>query len=125
MKKIVIGLFLSTLVGRVAHGQITNSRENFHEFFTTAGYGAAFGATLGAATLPFKDNPEKHLKSVAVGASLGFIAGSLLGTYVLFSPAIAMGSESAEKAQLSLTPITDSKTLALTGLTGTWTLKRF
>lgn len=70
-----------------AHGQ--TSEERFQDLFSTAAYACAFGATLGAAALAFQPEPEKHLKFIAIGASLGFIGGSVLGSYVVFSPIFA------------------------------------
>lgn len=60
--------------------------ERFQDLFSTAGYASAFGATLGAAALSFQPNPERNLRFIAIGASLGFIGGSVLGSYIIFSP---------------------------------------
>ena len=67
-----------------SYGQSTE--EQFQDLFMTAGYASAFGATLGAAALSFKTHPEYHLRYIAIGASLGFIGGSILGSYLVFSP---------------------------------------
>ncbi|MBP9709300.1 MAG: hypothetical protein KBD78_16820 [Oligoflexales bacterium] len=67
-----------------ASAQATDER--FQDLFVTAGYSTAFGAALGAAFLAFTDEPASQLRYVAMGASLGFIGGSILGTYIIFSP---------------------------------------
>lgn len=68
--------------------QAQSTEERFQDVFITAGYATAFGAALGAALLSFHDNPAEHLRYIAVGASLGFIGGSILGSYVVFSPMV-------------------------------------
>ena len=50
-------------------------------FLTIAGYGAAGGAILGAASMAFGTSS----RAIAQGASLGLYAGILFGTYVLVS----------------------------------------
>ena len=77
---------LVSLSSQKALAQSQNNEEKFQDLFTTAGYATAFGAALGAATLSFQKNPENHLRYVAIGASLGFIGGSILGAYTVFSP---------------------------------------
>jgi hypothetical protein len=37
------------------------------------------------ASLAFYQEPKKHLKNVALGASLGLYVGLLLGTYMIYS----------------------------------------
>ena len=66
-----------------------STEERFHDLFVTAGYSTAFGAALGTAFLAFKEDPTANLQFVAIGASLGFIGGSILGSYVIFSPMIS------------------------------------
>ena len=125
MKKFVVGIsFLIFFVSEGSRAQVTNSQERFQDFFATAGYGTAFGAALGASALPFQENPEKHLRTVAIGASIGFISGSLLGSYIVFSPGIA---DKQEKSQPKLTfnPIIDPKNSTLKGFSGTWRIASF
>ena len=86
------------------YGQSTEDR--FHDLFVTAGYATAFGAALGAAALSFTAEPEQHLKYVAVGASLGFIGGSAMGTYIIFSPIFTGATnDDANTAPRALTKI--------------------
>ena len=102
-----------------SYGSIITTKERFNDFFMTAGYGTAFGAALGASTLPFQANPEKNLKSIAMGASIGFLAGSILGSYVILSP-------NFEAAQTSLpvgTLISDKGNIE--GIYGVWTIDTF
>lgn len=73
--------------------QAQSTEQRFNDLFITAGYSAAFGATLGLAALSFAERPEKHLNWVAVGASLGFIGGSVMGSYIVFSPLVATTPE--------------------------------
>lgn len=74
--------------------QAQTAEERFQDLFITAGYATAFGAALGAASLAFYEQPEIHLQHIAVGASLGFIGGSVLGGYLIFSPIIGDNNES-------------------------------
>ena len=83
---------LSSLFTRPGYSQSTEER--FQDLFITAGYATAFGAALGAAALSFKENPEDHLRFVAVGASLGFIGGSALGSWIIFSPMFTANARS-------------------------------
>jgi len=66
-----------------------SSEERFQDLFITAGYCTAFGAALGTAFLAFTDDPSANLRYVAMGASLGFLGGSVLGSYIIFSPGFA------------------------------------
>lgn len=102
--------------------QSQSSEERFQDLFSTAGYACAFGATLGVAALVFQPEPEKHLKFVAIGASLGFIGGSLLGSYVVFSPIFA-GEHSAPAADTwASQPIAKPDDYAVTGVSARWRL---
>lgn len=105
-----------------ANGQ--SSEERFQDLFSTAAYACAFGATLGAAALAFQPEPEKHLKFIAIGASLGFIGGSVLGSYVVFSPIFA-----GELPDRPATPYLSDAPLpkagddyAITGVSARWKL---
>lgn len=89
-----------------AHAQSTEER--FHDLFVTAGYSTAFGAALGTAFLAFKKNPSENLQSVAIGASLGFIGGSILGSYVIFSPMVAADEGESTDALAHGTLLTDA-----------------
>jgi len=77
----------------------TTTEERFQDLFVTAGYSAAFGAALGAAFLAFEPNPSEKLQYISIGASLGFIGGSLAGTYIIFQP--MFGAAPAEDSESS------------------------
>ena len=81
---LVVGIFLLTAPS--ANAQSTE--EKFNDLFVTAGYCTAFGAAIGTAFLAWTDDPSENLKYVAMGASLGFLGGSILGSYIIFSPGI-------------------------------------
>jgi len=83
MRKIWALLLSAAALFVPANGFAESSTESkFQELFITAGYSTAFGAALAAASLSFRDEPSQHLNDIAVGASVGFIAGSILGTYL-------------------------------------------
>src|SRR4051794_24531918 len=80
---LAVSLGLSALPAAAA---AQSTEERFQDLFVTAGYTTAFGAALGTAFLAFTADPAANLRYVAVGASLGFIGGSALGSYIIFSP---------------------------------------
>lgn len=80
--------------------QAQTVEERFQDLFMTAGYATAFGAALGTAFLAFHEDPSAHLRYVAVGASLGFLGGTVLGSYVVFSPMITDADQSASDNSL-------------------------
>lgn len=84
----LIAVLGSGLVAPQRAAAQATTEERFHDLFITAGYATAFGAAMGAALLSFHEEPQNHLRYIAVGASLGFIGGSLLGTYFIFAPAL-------------------------------------
>jgi hypothetical protein len=126
-------LTLSTVVSGTSQAQMITTEERFQDLFVTAGYGAAFGAAFGAALLSFQPKPEKNLKYVAIGASVGFITGSLMGTYMIFTPVVAnfddaqtYALKNSDHQGLSISPIFDpSKGNQFAGVTGQWTMARF
>ena len=113
-----------------------STEERFQDLFITAGYGAAFGAALGAAALSFKTSPENHLRYVAIGASLGFIGGSALGTYVIFSPMFVeketpaihdrdFYAASSRGNSLTISPVISLNTKTIDGIVGSANLASF
>lgn len=124
--------FLSVTAG-TAKAQSTEER--FQDLFVTAGYCAAFGAALGTAMLAFTENPADNLKYVATGASLGFIGGSVLGGYIIFSPGLsdngevttntlALGTSMPERGVV-VHPVYDQKTHSITSIESGMTLATF
>lgn len=126
MKSIVSFTALAVLAWSTAsspaRAQMVSTEERFQDLFVTAGYGTAFGAAFGAALLSFQAQPSQNLRFVAIGASVGFIGGSLIGSYVIFTPVFseAQNSQKAESlwAQESQKP-------RLSGLQAEWTVLRF
>ena len=79
------------LLGTTPTAQAQSTDERFQDLFVTAGYTTAFGAALGTALLAFTPAPSENLRFVYIGASLGFIGGSILGSYVIFAPMLGDG----------------------------------
>ena len=136
---LVIGLCLgawSPKAAAVGAQPQVAAEERFQDLFVTSGYCTAFGAALGTAFLAFTANPTENLRFVAVGASLGFIGGSALGSYIIFSPLMSaegpnryqgsLASEAPLPAQgLVLRPMIDRASHKLTTIEGGMTLARF
>ncbi|MDD9950273.1 MAG: hypothetical protein OXT67_01785 [Zetaproteobacteria bacterium] len=74
------------LAGQVRYG---STQQQFEQLFVTAGYSTAFGAALGAAAIGLTTNPAENMRFISIGASMGFMAGSLIGTYVILNPMAA------------------------------------
>jgi len=133
----IASLLLSVLVLApfAATVQAQSSEEKFQDIFITAGYATAFGAALGAASLSFFAEPASHLRLIAIGASLGFIGGSILGSYVVFAPVVGtvdpmstdtlLTSGHVPERGLALRPAIDLTTRKLTSLEGAITLANF
>lgn len=129
---ICINLLLG--VSFVAKSQVVE--EKFQDVFITAAYATGFGAALGTALLSFQDDPTAHLRYIFVGASLGFIGGTLLGTYIVFSPVIAeklndgssdilLSSSNLPASSLAIIPTFNPKTNKISQVKGAWTFSRF
>ena len=88
---VLAGAIILSMGSTRAAAQTTEER--FQDLFVTAGYATAFGAALGAAMLSFVSDPASELRYVAYGASLGFISGSVMGTYVIFSPMLSLENQ--------------------------------
>ncbi len=111
--------------------------ERFQDLFVTAGYAAAFGAALGTAVLFLNPNvdPAANLRYIAMGASMGFIGGSIMGGYIIFSPMLADDAAPASGSLatgaplpakgLVVRPTYDPKTRTVTSVEGGMTLARF
>ncbi len=136
MKRILLFASLSlssSLISANCQAQMLSTEERFQDLFVTAGYGAAFGAAFGAALLSFQPKPDKNLKFVAIGASVGFITGSFLGSYLIFAPvagnfadAQTYAADAKASAPLEISPIFNPlKQNQFAGVTGRWTLARF
>ena len=88
-------IFFITLMSLCLNSQAQTrlTEERFQDLFITAGYSTAFGAALGAAVIGLSNNPSENVKYIAMGASLGFIVGSVFGSYIVFMPMIAAHNE--------------------------------
>jgi hypothetical protein len=106
-------------------------KDNFNSLFLTAAYSTAMGAALGAAALGFQKEPKKNLRFIPLGASIGFITGTLLGTYFIFVPSFGgKGSnyddlEGFSKRQEDAPVDLSSLRFKDLGWEATWTLARF
>jgi hypothetical protein len=105
MKSLIIVLSLS--FAGSASAQSTEDR--FNDLFVTAGYCTAFGAAIGTAFLGLTDDPSENLKYVATGASLGFLGGSVLGSYIIFSPGLVSDDSAKQESTLLATHAVPSK----------------
>ncbi len=134
LRSVVLCISLATMSFNSGTAQAQSTEERFQDLFVTAGYCAAFGAALGTAALAFQANPSEKLSYVAMGASLGFIGGSVLGTYVIFSPglsdtgepntnSLAMGTVPTRGVVIH--PVYDQKTRSITSIESGFTLANF
>jgi membrane associated rhomboid family serine protease len=113
----------------------TTTEERFQDLFVTAGYSAAFGAAMGAAFLAFEPNPSEKLQYISIGASLGFIGGSVAGTYIIFQPMFGENSDDPavtnlvarhdRQGTLLLRPQFDMKSREVNHVEGVYTLLTF
>ena len=82
--KLMLVLFILGSSSRGLCQLTVTTTEKFNNLFTTAGYSTAFGAALGAAVLGLSKKPSTNLRYIGIGASIGFISGSLLGVLTSF-----------------------------------------
>jgi hypothetical protein len=94
----IAAILIGSTIALPTEAKAQNTEERFHDLFVTAGYATAFGAAVGTAFLAWTADPSANLKYVAMGASLGFIGGSVLGSYVIFSPMISDNSMTPENS---------------------------
>jgi hypothetical protein len=127
--------FLSVLMGLMifaaqSSGASMTLEQKYQDVFVSAGYATAMGAAAGAALLVFHDKPEENLRYIAVGASVGFFAGTAFGTYMVIAPAFSMNDKDsnhlaghsqlslreAKPGQLVLQPSVNTKSLNISNL---------
>ena len=115
----------SLTLSKPCHAQNIAAEERFHDLFVTAGYGTAFGAAMGTALLSFQSEPNKNLRYIAIGASLGFIGGSVFGSYIVFSPVFSTPGQAdlnltapapTSVARIKLAPGIDPETGKISGI---------
>ena len=123
----------TTSISAVANADVS-TEERFQDLFVTAGYSAAFGAALGAAFLAFEPNPSEKLQYISIGASLGFIGGSVAGTYIIFQPMFGDKSNGEQdnmlagnyrQGTLALKPWFDTSTRSFNRVDGSYTILTF
>lgn len=128
------GAFFLTSTLLAAPAQAQTNEERFQDLFVTAGYATAFGAAIGTACLAWTDDPSANLQYVAMGASLGFLGGSIMGSWVIFSPMLGDASEPRRstllggdmpKSGLVVRPVFDQKAHRLVAVEGGMTLFSF
>lgn len=134
LRSLVVCVSFAVLTVNAGSAQAQSTEERFQDLFVTAGYCAAFGAALGTASLAFHDNPSDNLRYVAMGASLGFIGGSVLGTYIIFSPGLSdTGEPNTNSLAMSsvpgrgvvVHPVYDQKTHQITSIESGFTFAQF
>jgi hypothetical protein len=64
------------------------TKQSFHNIFTVAGYSSALCAVMGAAILGLSKEPSENLNYITMGASIGFIGGVALGTFMNISTSV-------------------------------------
>jgi len=107
----ILMLSFALLSANAASAQSTEQK--FNDLFVTAGYCTAYGAAIGTALLSFKEDPSENLKFVAVGASLGFIGGSILSSYLIFSPGLVQNDDEGTGSTLVATNSIPAKGVAI------------
>jgi hypothetical protein len=80
-RKIGILLLALGLLGASLSVPRTARANSGNSFLETMGISIAVGTVLGASTLPFYDQPGKHLMNLAYGASAGAVVGVGVLTY--------------------------------------------
>lgn len=92
----LILVFTALTTSTLAHGgpALTSTiRENFNGILLTAAYSTVIGGAVGAAALAFEKAPKQKLRYIPVGAAIGFLSGTLLGTYIVFVPSFGKSNE--------------------------------
>ncbi len=95
LKKIAVLLCFSILGVSAQALADSEIESNFQDMFVTAGYSAAAGAAIGAALLTFQEEPLHHLKFMSVGASIGFLGGMSVGSWMVIAPIFVDKSDSS------------------------------
>ena len=130
-------LFITSLFSRhsYAGSSLTTTSKQFQQIFTTAGYSSVLGAALGGAVVGLSKQPKQNLRFIILGASIGFISGSLLGGYFAFRPTIAQKNNShpldyslapphPKAPSITIEPVVDLNKLTETSWRATFLLAR-
>lgn len=99
--------------------------ERFRDLLLTAGYSTAIGAALGTALLTFTDKPSENLGYIARGAAIGFLAGALVGSVLVFTPLFVeepfySDSTAIERLDLVLDPVVVGRRLTVSPVISDW-----
>jgi hypothetical protein len=133
----VITVISLTFASTSTRALAEDTEERFHDLFITAGYATAFGAALGTAVLGLAPDPGQKMHYIYAGASLGFIGGSILGSYVIFSPMFAdtydligpgrpiASITSDRRSKIVIRPLFDPRSRNLTGAGAIWNIATF
>jgi hypothetical protein len=92
----VLGLLLGATI-QLSAPRTARAHSGEDSFLETIGISIVGGTVLGASTLPFYDQPGKHLENLAYGAAAGAAIGLGLGIYGWFS---GSSNDDAEEASL-------------------------
>lgn len=138
---ILISLFIFTNLTVFAQARATTTESAFKDVFLTAGYSAVLGAGIGAALLGLSEKPSGKLRYIAIGASIGFLSGTFLGTCFVIYPTVSSGSSSrltlnseykdqqeggkAKPYDLVLRPVLDGQSGKIKTLEADWLIARF
>lgn len=139
-KLAVMALALAATLGLIkstaADASALTLEHKYQEVFVSAGYATALGAAVGAALLSFKDDPSNNLRYVAIGASVGFFAGTAFGTYLVVAPSFAMKDDDkvgpgtfnatdAKPYQVVVQPTVSTQSWKIKGIESGMVLARF
>ena len=81
--------------------QRVTSSYSLKDFFFTSLYGTLLGSIVGTVTMGFDVNENQNPRRIAVGASLGFYGGILVGLYSLYSDQKSSRLQSIEASPYS------------------------
>ena len=82
IKKWILILSIMANFKTIAQQNVYTSEDEMREIFSSGGYGALFGATMGIAILPFLTGSFiENIRITAGGASIGFMLGSAYGLF--------------------------------------------
>jgi len=101
---------------------------DFQELMKKSVASSLFGATMGLALISFTEEPMTHLNFIAMGASVGFILGSVIWSYILFYPTferyqeLPQRSSSPPSQRFYILPVVHKKGLAVEGVKLTWSM---
>ena len=91
---LVLAVCIISSQGALAGPPVSSTvKEKFNGLFLTAAYSTALGGGIGAAALAFEKHPKEKLRYIPLGAAIGFLSGTLFGSYFIFVPSFSKPSE--------------------------------